>query len=166
MLSCQHLHEKNELLVLDIFVILNFVDIKKKEEGINFVIIKSVQVKMKIWLKMFSSFWTTEVLKELVITVGNEPILINTFFHFGILWKPWCPVGHDFENRINLLITPSQAIGHKTPDLETYFSNSSEIRQQKWWVVERKWQLVIWYASRLATASSLPKPSRWPKTSP
>ena len=34
----------NELLVSDIFVILNFVDIKK-EEGINFVIIKSVQKK-------------------------------------------------------------------------------------------------------------------------
>ena len=32
----------NELLVSDIFVVLNFADIKK-EEGINFVIIKSVQ---------------------------------------------------------------------------------------------------------------------------
>ena len=26
---------------------------------------------------------------------------------------------------------PVQAIGYKTPDLETYFSNSSKIRQQK-----------------------------------
>ena len=26
---------------------------------------------------------------------------------------------------------PTQAIGHKTPDSETYFSNSSKIRQQK-----------------------------------
>ena len=36
-----------------------------------------------------------------------------------------------WKNQINHLITPAQAIGHKTPDLETYFSNSSEIRQQK-----------------------------------
>ena len=86
---------------------------------------------MKIWVKMFSNFWTTGILKELVITVSNELILINTFFHFGIFWKPWCPKRHDFEkNRINHLITPSQAIDHKTNDLETYFSNSSEIMQK------------------------------------
>ena len=58
------------------------------------------------------------------------------------------------KNRINHLITPTQAFGHKTPDLETYFSNSSKIRQQKWWVFEINWQLVIWYASRLDTTSS------------
>ena len=41
------------------------------------------------------------------------------------------PRGMILKNRMNHLITPTQAIGHKTPDLETYFSNSSEIRQQK-----------------------------------
>ena len=78
--------------------------------------------------------------------------------------KCGAPRGTILKNRINHLITPVQAIGHETPDLETHFSNSSEIRQQKWWIFERNWQLVIWYASRLATALSLPKPFRWPKT--
>ena len=39
--------------------------------------------------------------------------------------------GTILKNQINHLITPVQAIGHETPNLETYFSNSSEIRQQK-----------------------------------
>ena len=78
-------------------------------------------------------FWTTEILKELVTLVGNEPVLINTFFHYGIIWikKKWCLRGHDFEKSKNLLITPPQTIGHKTPSLETFFLNSSEIRQRK-----------------------------------
>ena len=44
-------------------------------------------------------FWTMEILKELVIIVGNEPVLINNFFHYGIIWikNGWCPKGHDFE---------------------------------------------------------------------
>ena len=116
-------------------------------------------------MKIFSNFWTTGILKELVITVGNEPTLINTFFHYGIIWKKrGAPRGTILKNRINHLITPVQAIGHETPDLETYFSNSSKTRQQKWWIFERNWQLVIWYASRLATISSLSKPFQWPKT--
>ena len=46
--------------------------------------------------------------------------------------KPLVPRGARFrKKRMNLLITPAQAIGHKTPDLETYFSNSLKIRQQK-----------------------------------
>ena len=36
-----------------------------------------------------------------------------------------------WKNWINHLITSVQAIGHKTPNLETYFSNFSKIRQQK-----------------------------------
>ena len=69
--------------------------------------------------------------RELVVIAGN----LNK--HSLSLWnrlnkKPWCPEGHNFEKKqMNLLITPAQAIGQKTPDLETYFSNSSEIRQQK-----------------------------------
>ena len=39
--------------------------------------------------------------------------------------------GTILKNQRNLLITPAQAIGHKTPDLETYLSNSSEIGQKK-----------------------------------
>ena len=80
---------------------------------------------------MFSNFRTTRILKELVITVGNELILINTFFHYGIIWKKkrGASKGTILKNRINHLITPAQAIGHETPDLETYLSNSSKIRQ-------------------------------------
>ena len=108
-----------------------------------------------------SKFWTTRILKELVITVGNEPILINTFFHYEIIWKKkrGAPRSTILKNRINHLITPVQAIGHETPDLET---SSRIIRKsgnkKKWWVFEGNWYLVIWYASRLATASSLPNP--------
>ena len=70
---------------------------------------------------MFSNFGTTGILKELVIAVGNEPILINTFFHYGIIWIKKCgaPRGTILNNQINHLITLAQAIGHKIPDLET-----------------------------------------------
>ena len=65
---------------------------------------------------MFSNFWMTEVLKELVITVGNEPTLINTSFHCEIIWvKMWYPRGTILKNQINLLMTPTQAIGLKIP---------------------------------------------------
>ena len=82
----------NELVFQTFLVIMDFVDASKKENK------SSAKENEKIWVKMFSSFWTTRVLKELVIIVGNEPILINTFFHYGIIWKKmWCPKGHDFE---------------------------------------------------------------------
>ena len=55
-------------------------------------------------------FWTTGISKWLVIIVSSQSVL---------------------KNCINHLITPVQAIGHKTLDLETYFSNFLEIRQQK-----------------------------------
>ena len=43
-------------------------------------------------------FWTKGILKELVTTVGNEPVLINTSFHYEIIWiKIWYPKQHDFE---------------------------------------------------------------------
>ena len=45
--------------------------------------------------------------------------------------KRGAPKGTILKNRINHLITPAQAIGHETPDLETYFLNSLEIKQQK-----------------------------------
>ena len=70
--------------------------------------------------------------KELVVIVGNpNKHSFSPWNHLNK--KPWCPEGHNFlkKNRINHLITPTQAIGHKTPGLETYFSNSSKIRQQK-----------------------------------
>ena len=78
---------------------------------------------------MFLNFWTIGILKELVVIVGDP----NK--HFLSLWnrlkKMWYLKGHDFEkNRINQLITPSQAIDHKIPDLQTP-PNSLEIRQQK-----------------------------------
>ena len=55
--------------------------------------------------------------------------------HFLSLWnhlkKRGAPRGAILKNQINHLIMPARVIGHKTPDLETYFSNSLEIRQQK-----------------------------------
>ena len=66
-----------------------------------------------------------------MVIVGN----LNK--HFLSLWNHLykkmgdAPRGMILKNRINHVITPSQAIGHETPDLETFFSNSSEIRQQK-----------------------------------
>ena len=64
---------------------MNFVEASKKR--IN----PSAKENEKIWVKMFSNFWTTGILKELVITVGNEPTLINTFCHYGIVDAPFCP---------------------------------------------------------------------------
>ena len=49
---------------------------------------------------------------------------------WNLLKNLGAPRGTILKNRINILITPAQAIGHKTLDLETYFSNSSEIRQK------------------------------------
>ena len=88
---------------------------------------------------MFPNFRMTGILKELVVTISNEPILIDTVFYFGIFKKKTlgAPRGTILKNRINILITPTQAIGHKTSDLETYFSNFSEIRQQKMMSFER-----------------------------
>ena len=73
------------------FVIMNFVDASKKR--IN------PKKKMENMGENVFKFWTTEILKELVIIVGNEPVLINNFFHYGIIWikNGWCPKGHDFE---------------------------------------------------------------------
>ena len=83
-----------------------------------------MQKKKKNMVENVFKFWTMEVLKELVITVGNEPILINTSLHLEIIWKKsdasW---GTILKNQINHLITPSQAIGHKIPDLQTLFKN-------------------------------------------
>ena len=44
--------------------------------------------------------------------------------------KTWCPEGHDFESNEHFDHDCS-SIGHETPNLETYFSNSSEIKQHK-----------------------------------
>ena len=59
---------------------------------------------------------------------------------------------------------PVQATSHKILDSETYSRILRKSGNKKWWVFERNWQLVIWYASRLATTSSLSKSSRWLKT--
>ena len=111
-------------------------------------------------------FWTTGTLKELVVTISNEPILINTFFHFEIFLKTLVPREARFwKNRINHLITPSQAIGHKIFDLQT-LSNSSKIRQQKMTSFWKNWYLVIWYASRLANSFKPAKPFPWAEQNP
>ena len=79
-------------------------------------------------MKMFKSFeqqgfqndwWSLLVVSQFL------QILFSTLESFENLGTPR---GTILKNRINHLITPIQAIGHKTPDLETYFSNSSEIR--------------------------------------
>ena len=59
-----------------------------------------------------------------MITVDNKSILINIPFHFETIWIKDLGAlrGTLFEkNQMNLLITPAQAIGRKTPDLETLF---------------------------------------------
>ena len=56
---------------------MNFVDASKKNPN--------TKENEKKWVKIFSNFGTTWILKELVIAIGNEPILINTFFHYGII---------------------------------------------------------------------------------
>ena len=68
----------------NIFVILNFTDAFK--EGINSNANMKMQKKSDNKMKIFPSFWITGILKELVIIVSNQSILINTFFHFGIFW--------------------------------------------------------------------------------
>ena len=68
----------NELVFQTFLVIMNFANASKKR--IN----SSAKENEKIWVKMFSNFLMMGILKELVIIVGNEPILINTFLHFGI----------------------------------------------------------------------------------
>ena len=59
--------------------------------------------------------------KELVFTVGNEPTLINTPFHFETIWIRDLGAlrGTILKNQMNLLITPAQAIDHKIFNLET-----------------------------------------------
>ena len=113
-------------------------------------------------------FWTKEILKELVITVGNEPVLINNFFHYGIIWIKKmgdAPRGMILKNRINHMITPSQAIGRETPDLETFFSNSSKSGNKNDEFL-KNWHLVIWYASRLASSFKPVKPFPWVEQNP
>ena len=110
-----------------LFVITNFVDIFKKENKCHD---HKVSAK-KMIKKCVSKFLVIEFSKGLVVIIGNpNKHSFSPWNHLNK--KPWCPEGHNFwKNRINHLITPAQAIGHKAPDLETYFSNSSKIRQQK-----------------------------------
>ena len=63
----------------------------------------------------------------LLVINPSRQILSFTSKYFENLGAPR---GTILKNRINHLITPSQAIGHKIPDLQT-LSNSSKIRQQK-----------------------------------
>ena len=146
--------------VSDIFVIMIFFDASKKR--IN----PSAKEYENIWVKMFSNFLTTRILKELVITVGNKSISINTPFHFGTFWikSLGASRGTILKNRINILITLAQAIGHKTHNLETYFSNSSKIRQQKMMSFWKK--LIIGNLVCIKTCYSFKpiKTHRWPKT--
>ena len=77
----------------------------------------------------------------MVITVSNEPISINTFFHFEIFRKPWCPEGHDFEKSNKPLITPTQAIGLKIPDSETlleFFENQATKNDEFFFLKKKK----------------------------
>ena len=55
-------------------------------------------------MKMFPSFWIMGFLKELVIIVSNESILINTFFHFWTIWIKGLGAlrGTIYGNQINL----------------------------------------------------------------
>ena len=113
---------------------------------------------------MLSNFWTTRILKELVITVGNKPISTNTFFHFGICWKFWCPEGHDFGKSNKHFDQPAQEIGHKTPDSKTYFSNSSKIKKN-----DEFWKkLIIGNLVCIKTCYSFKpaKPFQWAKQNP
>ena len=64
---------------LDIFVIMIFFDASKKRINL------SAKEYENIWVKMFSNFWTTRILKELVVIISNVPILINASFHCEII---------------------------------------------------------------------------------
>ena len=95
---------------------MNFADASKKRINPS-----AKRNDRKIWVKFSKFFWTTGILKELVITVSNKSISINTPFHFETIWIRdfGAPRGTIFEkNQMNLLITPAQAIGHEIPDLE------------------------------------------------
>ena len=60
---------------------MNFVDTSKKKNKCHD---RKVSAK-KYDKKNVSKFLAIGFSKELVITVGNEPILINTFFRYGII---------------------------------------------------------------------------------
>ena len=96
------------------------------------MIIKSAQKNENVF-QMFDF----GILKELVITVGNKSILINTPFRFETIWVKdlGAPRGTIFEkNQMNLLIMSVQAIGHKIPDLETSSQILWKSGNKKWWV--------------------------------
>ena len=100
----------NELVPFSLWILLIFLKRDKFHDH---------KISTQKW-KCFSNVWFW-ILKELVITVGNKSISINTPFSFWnhLNKRPWCPEGHNFlKNQMNLLITLSQLKGHKIPDLE------------------------------------------------
>ena len=62
----------------------------------------------------------------------------NIFFHYGIIWIKKCGAlrGTILKNRINLLIMPTQATGHKILDSKTYSRILRKSGNKKWWVLK------------------------------
>ena len=107
--------------VSDIFDILNFADTSKKR--IN----PSVKEKWG-YFQVLNNGDFKMIGDHLLVVSPSWQILSSTLESFENLGAPR---GTILKNRINILITLAQAIGHETSDLETYFSNSSKIKQQK-----------------------------------
>ena len=127
---------------------MNFVDASKKKINPN------AKENEKYEWKCFQFFEQQESWKNWWSLLV---ILINTSFHYGIIWiKMWYPRGHDFEKSNKPFDHTYSGNWLQNSWFRNSFSNSLEIRQQKRTSFWKNWYLVIWYASRLATVSNLP----------
>ena len=89
---------------------------------------------------MFQSFEQQRFQNDwwsLLVVSQSWQILFSTLESFENLGAP---KGTILKNRINHLIKLVQTIGHKTPSLETFFLNSSKIRQ---WKNDEFWKKLI-----------------------
>ena len=102
--------------------------------------------------------------KEWVITVGNKSISISTPFHFETIWIRDLGAlrGIILNNQMNLLITLTQAIGHKIPDLET-FSRILQKSGNKNDEFLRKLIIGNLVGIKICYSSKPAKPFQWPK---
>ena len=119
------------------FVIMNFADISKKGNKCHDHKVSAKNDKTNV-----SMFLIMRFSKELVVVVGNVSILTNTHFHLWTIWikglgAPW---GTFFFWKPNEHSDYTcSATGHVILDLEIFFSNSLEIKQQKMMSFCRIW---------------------------
>ena len=104
-----------------------------------------------------SKFWIIGILKGLVIIISNQSILTNTFFHYGTIWiknlgAPRGTILKKIKWTLWSRLLRQWMIKFLIQKLFLEFFENQAKKNE----FCKIWFLVIWYASRLATASSLP----------